>query len=79
MNSPETIIDDPDLIDLYDISSLCNNMTFPPQLEDWTTSHCDYALIAVVALQILCNIQSKRFNIVQKVNTQFAFANNVFK
>ena len=58
---------------------LYNNMTETPLLENQIISQHNYALFAVVALSMLCYAQSKRFNIVQKVNTQFAFANNILK
>ncbi len=58
---------------------LRDNMTEPLPLKDWTNSQCNFALVAVVALLMLCYIRSERFNIVQRVNTQFAFANNVPK
>lgn len=50
VNSSETIIDNPDAIDLYGIPPLCDNMTEPSLLEDRTTSQRNRALIAVVAL-----------------------------
>ncbi len=79
VDNSETIIKDPDLIDLHSIPPLRDNMTEPPLLEDWTTFQRNCALITVVALGMLCYTQSKRSNIVQRVNTQFAFANNVPK
>ncbi len=54
-------------------------MTESPWLEDWTNSQRNCTLIVVVALGILCYAQSKWSNIVQRVNIQFAFANNVLK
>lgn len=36
-------------------------------------------MIAVLALGMLSYIQSEHFNIVQRVNTQFIFANNILK
>lgn len=79
VNSSETIIDDPDVNDLYNISPLRNNMTKPPLLKNRTTSQCNHALMLVMALGILCYAQNKRSKFVQKVNTQFAFANNILK
>lgn len=40
---------------------------------------CNQVLIAVVCLYMLCYTQSKCLNILQKVNNQFTFANNVLK
>lgn len=79
MDSLETIIKNPDSIDLYSVFSLRNNITESPLLKDRTTSQRNRALIAVVTLKILYYAQSKRFNIVQRVNIQFAFINNVLK
>lgn len=47
--------------------------------EDRTNRQRNRPLIAVVALAILCYAQSERCNLVQRVNAQFAFANNVPK
>ena len=56
VDSSKIIIKDPDSIDLYGILSLCNNMTKPPLLENWTTLQHNCILIAVVALGILCYV-----------------------
>lgn len=48
---------------------LCNNMTELVLLKDQTTSQRNHALVAVVVLLILCYVQNKRFNIIQRVNT----------
>ena len=77
MDSLEIIIKNPDLIDLYGIFPLYNNMTKSLLLKDWTTSQHNCTLIAVVVLEMLYYAQNKHFNIVQKVNTQFAFVNKV--
>ncbi len=79
MNSSETIIEDSDSIDHHGIPLLYNNMTKPSLLKDRITSQRNRAWIAVVALGMLCYAQSKRSNILQRVNTQFAFAKNVPK
>lgn len=81
IDSSETIIENPDLIDFHGISFLRNNMTKPLLLEDRITSQHNYAIITVLALGMLYYVQSKHSNIVQKVNIQFvfAFANNVPK
>ncbi len=77
VDSLETIIQDLNLIDLHDIPPLRNNMTKSPLLQYRTTFQCNCTLIAVVALEILCYAQNKCFNIMQRVNIQFTFANNV--
>lgn len=71
-------MNDPDVMGDEDVS-LCNNMTEPPLLEDQTSSQHNHALVAVVALSMLYYAQSEHFNIIQKLNTQFAFTNNVPK
>lgn len=58
---------------------LYNNMTESPLFENRITSQCNYALVITIALSILCYIQNKHFNIIQKINTQFNFVNNVSK
>lgn len=47
---------------------LRDHMTEHLVLEDQTTSHRNRALVAVVALLMLCYAQSERSNIVQKIN-----------
>ena len=79
VDSSATIINNPDSIELHGILPLRDNMTEPPLLKDQTTSQCNRTLIAIVALRMLCYIQSKRSNLVQRVNTQFTFANNISK
>lgn len=69
MNSSETIIDDLDLIDFHDIFLLRDNMTESLLLEDRTTSQRNRAMIANLALAMLCYARSKRFNILKRVNT----------
>lgn len=54
VNSSDAIINDPDTIGNDDIPPLRDNMTEPSLLEDWTTSHRNRALVAVVALAMLC-------------------------
>ncbi len=54
-------------------------MIKPSLLEDWTTSQHNHTLVTVIVLLMLCYIQNKYSNIVQKVNIQFAFANNISK
>lgn len=56
MNSSETIIKDLDLIDFYNIFPLCNNITKSLLLENQTNSQYNYALIIVIALEMLCYI-----------------------
>lgn len=79
VNSSETIIHNSHAIDFYNIPLLRDNMTEPPLLKDQTTSQRNRTLIAVVALGMLCYARNKCSNIMQRVNTQFAFANNVPK
>lgn len=79
MNNSEIIINNPDTNNLYDIPLLCNNMTESPLLENRITFQHNRALIVVMTLGILCYAQNKCFNIIQRVNIQFAFVNNVFK
>lgn len=69
MDSLETIIEDPNSIDFYNIPLLWNNKIKPPLLEDRTTSQRNYALIIVVALEIFYYVQSECSNIIQRVNT----------
>lgn len=54
-------------------------MTEPPLLENQTISQRSRNLILVVALEMLYYAQIDRFNIMQRVNTQFAFPNNIPK
>lgn len=79
VNSLKTIINNLDIINFYNISFLCNNMIESFLLEDCTTSQYNYTLITIVTLKILYYAQKTYSNIVQKVNIQFSFANNVLK
>ena len=72
-------MDHPDAIKFHKILFLCNNMTETLLLKDRTNSQHNYALVVVMTLRILYYAQSKCSIIVQRVNTQFAFANNVCK
>lgn len=78
VDGSDAIINDPDVIDDKDVL-LYDNITKPPLLEDRTSLQRNCALVAVVALSMLWYVQNECSNIIQKVNTQFAFANNVSK
>lgn len=54
VNSSDIIIDDPDAINFHGILPLRDNMTESPLLKDRTTSQRNRALVAVVALGMLC-------------------------
>lgn len=79
VDSHDGIIDDPAETDNEGFPPLRNNMRGPPPLEERTSSRRNRALIAVVSLAMLCYARSERSNLVQRVNSQFAFANNVPK
>ncbi len=68
MDSLETIIEDPNSIEIYGIPSLCDNMKEPLLLEDRTTFQRNRALIVVMTPGILCYAQSKHSNMEQRVN-----------
>lgn len=78
INNLNGIINNLDVISDKNIS-LYNNITESLLLEDWISSQHNYTLIAVVALSMLYYAQSKRSNIVQRVNIQFVFTNNISK
>lgn len=69
---------DPDAIDNDNIF-LYINMTELLLLEDQTTFQYNYTLVIVIALLILCYLQNKCSNIVQRINTQLVLANNILK
>lgn len=71
-------MDDPDAMGNNDIF-LYNNITEPPLFEDRTISWCNCALVVVMAPSILCYAWNKRFNIVERINAQFVFTNNILK
>ncbi len=78
MDSSDSVIPDPDVID-NDGFALHDNMRNPVLLENRTNRQRNRPLIAVIALAMLSYARSKRSNLVQRVNTQFTFANNVLK
>lgn len=78
VDDSDTIINDLDTMSDNN-NFLCNNITEPPLLKDWTTSQHNHTLVIIVALSILYYAQSEQSNIIQRVNTQFAFANNILK
>lgn len=78
VDSLDTIMAHPDAVDNYNIF-LRDKMMEPPLLKDQITSQCNYVLVVVIALSILFYAQNKRFNIIQRVDTPFAFANNSSK
>lgn len=77
VDSSKTIIKNLNLIDLHSILLLRNNITKLLLLKDWITSQYNRVLIAVVALEMLYYTWSEHSNIMQRVNIQFTFANNV--
>ncbi len=78
MDSLNSIIPDPDVIN-DDGFALRNNMRDPVLLENQTNRQRNRPLIAVIVLAMLSYARSERNNLVQRVNTQFAFANNIPK
>ena len=79
IDSDTGIVTNPDVDFANEIPSLRDEMDINQILKDRITPKRNRALVAVVCLSMLCYARNERSNIVQRVNGQFAFANNVPK